>query len=161
MSGFSAEHFARLHPAGSLGRKLAMVDAVMRRGAALRLAGVDETVRSVFACSGRRGRRTGAVMLIDADGRLMGIFTDSDLARLIEKRSDHLLDRPIRELMTRDPLTIASGSRLADALEIMRQHKISELPVVDAAGRPVGLLDVTDLLDLMPVDEDEAIRHAA
>ncbi len=161
ISGFSAEHFGRLHPAGSLGRKLAIVDSVMRCGAALRSAGVDETVRSVFARSGRRGRRTGAVMLTEADGRLAGIFTDSDLARLIEKRTDHLLDRPIRELMTRDPLTIAAGARLPDALEIMRQHKISELPVVDAAGRPVGLLDVTDLLDLMPVDEDEAIRHAA
>ena len=160
-NGFTADEFARLHPAGSLGRKLALVDSIMRQGPALRLAGVEESVRSVFARSGRRGRRTGAVMLTEADGRLCGIFTDSDLARLIEKRTDHLLDRPIRELMTRDPLTIAAGSRLADALEIMRQHKISELPVIDAAGRPIGLLDVTDLLEFMPVEDEEALRHAA
>ena len=161
MHGFTADEFARLHPAGSLGRKLATVDSVMRQGPALRLADADASIRSVFARSSRRGRRTGAVMLTQAGGLLAGIFTDSDLARLIEKRTEHLLDRPIRELMTRDPLTIRSGSRLADALEIMRQHKISELPVIDSSGRPIGLLDVTDLLDLMPVEDEEAPRHAA
>lgn len=160
-NGFTAEEFARLHPAGSLGRKLALVDSMMRQGPALRLAAVEESVRSVFARSSRRGRRTGAVMLVNQCGQLTGIFTDSDLARLIEKRTDHLLDRPIRELMTRDPLTIAAGSRLCDALEIMRQHKISELPVIDTAGRPVGLLDITDLFQLIAVEEEEALQHAA
>lgn len=159
--GFTAEEFARFHPAGSLGRKLAPVDSAMRKGPALRVASADETVRGVFAHSGRRGRRTGAVMLLDASGRLAGLFTDSDLARLIERRSDDQLDRPIHEVMTRDALCVRTGSRLADALEIMRRHRISELPVIGGDGRPVGLLDITDLFALMPSDDEEASRHAA
>jgi arabinose-5-phosphate isomerase len=161
LRGFTRDEFARFHPAGNLGRRLALVDSVMRKGPALRLATVNETVRSVFAHSSRRGRRTGAVMLLDAAGRLAGLFTDSDLARLIERRSDYLLDQPIHEVMTRDPLRVNSGSRLADALEIMRRHRISELPVIGGDGRPLGLLDITDLLDLMPAEDEEAFRHAA
>src|ERR1051326_3393181 len=109
----------------------------MRSGPALRLAGEDDTVRSVFARGIARGRRTGAVMLLDAGGRLAGLFTDSDLARLFERRGAAARHRPIREVMTRDPLTVAAGSRLGDALEVLCRHKISELPVVDPEGRPV------------------------
>lgn len=142
---FTAEEFARFHPAGSLGRKLARVDSVMRRGEDLRLASADETVRAVFARP-RLGRRTGAIMLTDSDGGLCGIFTDSDLARLFEQRRDAALDRPIREVMTQRPITVPLDARVIEALEIVRQRKISELPVVDAAGRPAGLLDITDLI---------------
>jgi arabinose-5-phosphate isomerase len=147
---FTPEDFARFHPAGSLGRKLLKVDAIMRRGDELRLAPCEETVRSVFARSTRHGRRTGAVMLTDADGRLCGLFTDSDLARLFEQRRDGALDRPIREVMTAEPLTVPEGTRVADAVEILRLRKISELPVVDARGRPVGLLDITDVISMIP-----------
>jgi arabinose-5-phosphate isomerase len=155
---FSREDFARFHPAGSLGRKLLKVEAAMRQGVGLRVASAWETVRSVFAIARQRGRRTGAVMLTDADGRLCGLFTDSDLARLIESRRDDALDRPIAEIMTRDPHTVAMGARILDAVELLSRHKISELPVVDAAGRPVGLLDVTDLLGFAPalVEEESA-----
>ncbi len=145
---FTHEDFARYHPAGSLGRKLMPVEAVMRQGTELRLAPACETVRGVFGRARRQGRRTGAVMLVDGEGLLAGLFTDSDLARLIEGRRDEALDRPIAEVMTHAPLTVGLGSRVADALELFRRHKISELPVVDGAGRPVGLLDVTDLLDV-------------
>ena len=158
--GFTTADFARFHPLGSLGQKLTVVDAVMRKGSALRIAGSDDSVRSVFSMSHRRGRRTGAVMLLDPAGRLAGLFTDSDLARLIERRGDHFLDRPIREVMTRDPLTARSGSLLTEALDLMRQHKISELPVVGPDGRPAGILDVTDLLDCTSSEDDEACRHA-
>jgi arabinose-5-phosphate isomerase len=127
----------------------------MRRGDELRLASCEDTVRAVFARSARRGRRTGAVMLTEADGRLCGLFTDSDLARLFEQRRDAALDRPIREVMTAEPLTVPEGTRVADAVEILRLRKISELPVVDAGGRPAGLLDITDVLGLFPeVGED-------
>jgi arabinose-5-phosphate isomerase len=161
MRNFSKEDFARFHPAGSLGRKLNMVEAVMRQGTELRLAPEHETVRSVFARARVRGRRTGAVMLTDLAGRLCGLFTDSDLARLFEQRRDAALDRPIAEVMTRDPLTIAVGARVADALEVLRRHKISELPVVDADGRPVGLLDITDLIGLLPAEEEEPHTRVA
>jgi arabinose-5-phosphate isomerase len=158
---FTQEDFARFHPAGSLGRKLLKVDAVMRQGPDLRLASADETVRAVFAQARRKGRRTGAVMLVDAEGCLCGLFTDSDLARLIEARRDEALDRAIRDVMTPSPLTISVDRRIVDAIEILRRHKISELPVVDAQGHPVGVLDVTDLLGVaadLASEDDGVIR---
>jgi arabinose-5-phosphate isomerase len=150
---FQPQDFARFHPAGNLGRKLAPVTGYMRSGSALRVAPDFATVRSVLAKTGRRGRRTGAVMLVDSRGRLSGIFTDSDLARLFERRSEHLLDRPIQEVMTRRPLSVAQDSKFTEALELLRAHKISELPVLDNDGRPAGLLDITDLLEFLPLDE--------
>ena len=150
---FTHEDFARYHPAGSLGRQLVKVEAVMRQENDLRLAGVDETVRAVFAHSKHLGRRTGAVMLVDAAGKLCGLFTDSDLARLFELRRDEALDRPIHEVMTQKPITVPPGTRVLDAVDIMRQRKISELPVVDALGRPVGLIDITDLIGLISREE--------
>jgi arabinose-5-phosphate isomerase len=153
MRDFSREDFARYHPAGSLGRRLLKVQAVMRQGDELRLAPAQETVREVFARIRKRGRRTGAVMLTDETGRLSGLFTDSDLARLFEERRDSALDRPIDEVMTRDPITISLNSQVANAVEIMRLRKISELPVVDSAGRPAGLIDITDLIGLLPAEE--------
>ncbi len=155
LRNFTPEDFARYHPAGSLGRKLLKVEEVMRTGDDLRLAPCEEAVRTVFARAGRRGRRTGAVMLTDAGGRLCGLFTDSDLARLFEQRRDAALDRPIREVMTADPVTVPQGTRVIDAVEILRLRKISELLVVDAQGRPVGLLDITDVLGLFPAEEGE------
>ena len=116
-------------------------------------------MRGIFSLEGavlRRGRRTGAVMLTDADGRLCGLFTDSDLARLFEQRRDGALDRPIAEVMTRDPLTVRQGTRAGDAVEVLRRHKISELPVVDVDDRPIGLLDITDLIGTFPAEETSA-----
>jgi arabinose-5-phosphate isomerase len=143
---FTHDDFARFHPAGSLGRKLLKVEAIMREGPELRVARASDTVRSVFAQSRHQGRRTGAVMLLDEQGKLCGLFTDSDLARLIESRRDEALDRPIAEVMTPQPLMVPIGTRVLEAIEILRRRKISELPVIDAEGRPVGVLDITDLL---------------
>jgi arabinose-5-phosphate isomerase len=146
--GFTPEQFAAFHPAGSLGRKLATVAECMRRGDELRVAPAADTVRAVFARVRHAGRRTGAVMLTDPAGRLAGLFTDSDLARLIETRQDAALDAPVGAVMTRDPAVTDPAARLGDAIDLMRGRKISELPVVDADGRPVGMLDITDLLGL-------------
>lgn len=177
---FTHEDFARFHPAGSLGSKLLKVDAVMRQGGALRIAPCRSTVRDVFA-QGQRlgraeqgdetpkitgavpffGRRTGAVILVDDAGKLAGLFTDSDLARLFEKRRDEAIDRPIAQVMTPQPITVGIGTRLVDAVEIIKHHKISELPVVDGAGRPVGLLDITDLIGLIPKEEAEELTRVA
>jgi arabinose-5-phosphate isomerase len=157
MRDFSRDDFARLHPAGSLGQKLLKVEARMRQDKELRLASCEDTVREVFARGRLPGRRTGAVMLTAADGRLCGLFTDSDLARLFEQRRDAALDRPIREVMTSEPITVPLGTRLTDAIDILRQRKISELPVIDAQGRPVGLLDITDLIGLVPAEEVEPV----
>ena len=89
-------------------------------------------------------------MVVDPRGILRGIFTDSDLARLFETRRDDALDGSIREVMTKNPASVPAGSMMTDAVEIMGERKISELPVVDSEGRPLGLLDVTDIVALFP-----------
>src|SRR6185295_10447863 len=79
-----------------------------------------------------------------------GIFTDSDLARLFENRRDAAIDGPISAVMTARPCTVPAGSMMADAVAKMAERKISELPVVDADGKPLGLVDVTDVVGLFP-----------
>ncbi|MBV8317385.1 MAG: KpsF/GutQ family sugar-phosphate isomerase [Planctomycetaceae bacterium] len=155
MRDFRAEDFALYHPGGSLGRKLSRVEDVMRTGHQLRRAHVDEIVREVFIRLAGPRRRTGAVVIVDEQEVLLGIFTDSDLARLFEKRREADLDRPIGEVMTRDPVQVAVDATLAEAIEAMKARKISELPVVDGGGRPVGLIDLTDLIGLVPAEFEE------
>jgi len=146
---FTHEEFAARHPGGSLGRQLMRVDDVMRPLAACRTACPSDTVREVFARP-LPVRRTGAVMIVDDGGRLAGIFTDSDLARLFERRADTALDRPISGVMTSRPTTVPLGTRLRDALAILETRRLSELPVVDEAGGVAGLLDIVDLVGLVP-----------
>jgi arabinose-5-phosphate isomerase len=155
LRGFTPQQFAVFHPGGSLGRKLAKVGEVMRRGDELRVARETSTVREVFVRSEKPGRRTGAVMLVDAEGRLSGLYTDSDLARLLERRHDAQLDRPIAEVMTRSPLTTRPDARLGEAVELLSRRKISELPVVDSDHCPVGLVDITDVIGLLPVEAED------
>lgn len=150
MKNFGREDFARFHPAGALGRKLSRVEEHMRPLDQCRVADQGVSVREVFRTVSRPGRRTGAIMLVDGEGRLRGLFTDSDLARLFERKQDHLFDRPISEVMTHQPVTIPIHARMTEAMVLMAQRKISELPVVDEADRPVGLIDITDIVGIMP-----------
>jgi arabinose-5-phosphate isomerase len=150
LRGFTPRQFALFHPGGSLGRRLRSVREVMRHGSQLRLASLTATIREVFTARSTSGRRTGAVMLVDDDGRLRGLFTDSDLARLLEQHRDDQLDRPIVEVMTQSPLTIDADALLQHAVDVLSVRKISELPVVDDDGRPIGLIDITDVISLMP-----------
>jgi len=152
MRDFRAEDFALYHPAGNLGRKLGRVEDVMRTGRALRRSGPGLTVREVLVGLAGPRRRSGAVLVEDADGRLLGIFTDSDLARLFERRRESDLDRPIGEVMTADPVQVVVGDPLAEAVEVMKVRKISELPVVDRGGRIVGLIDLTDVIGMLPAE---------
>jgi arabinose-5-phosphate isomerase len=143
---FRAPDFARYHPSGSLGKQLASVMLYMRSGHELRLASADSTLREVFATTNKKKvRRTGAVILTEGDGTLTGLFTDSDLARLFAGRDDQWFDKPIRNVMTRNPTTISVDAKMGEAMELMKLRKFSELPVVDTLNRPVGLLDITDL----------------
>jgi arabinose-5-phosphate isomerase len=155
MRDFTADDFALYHPAGSLGRKLTRVEEVMRTGRQLRRAHVEQSVREVFVQLAGPRRRSGAVLIEDTHQKLLGIFTDSDLARLFEKRREADFDRPIGEVMTADPYRVRVGSTLGDAFELMKLHKISELPVVDRGDHLVGLIDVTDLIGLVPADFEE------
>ena len=144
--GFTREDFARNHPAGSLGRRLAVVDQVMRPLETCRLANAQTTLCDVLVSVSRPGRRSGAVMLVDDQQRLVGIFTDSDLARLLEQRRHAQLDAPIAEVMTVKFRTVASGAPLSQAVDLLAQFKISELPVIDASGAPLGMIDITDVV---------------
>ncbi|MCI0491480.1 MAG: KpsF/GutQ family sugar-phosphate isomerase [Planctomycetes bacterium] len=148
MQNFQADDFARFHPGGSLGRKLGRVDDIMRPLADCRQASDALTVREVVVAGSKPGRRTGAIMLTDAMGRLTGLFTDSDLARLFERRDEGSFDRPIREVMAVHPTTVESGTRVGDAVSLLARRKFSELPVVDKQGCPIGLVDVTDVVGL-------------
>lgn len=150
LRGFTPLDFAQFHPGGSLGRKLQTVREAMRPLEQLRIASQDTPVREVLVQQGKPGRRSGAVMLLDATGRLSGLFTDSDLVRLLEQRRDGQLDRPISEVMTVRPLTISPDRRLTDAVDLLSGKKVSELPVVDDDGYPVGLIDITDVISLLP-----------
>lgn len=148
LRGFTPMDFARFHPGGSLGRKLSKVDQWMRDRPQCRVASSRATVREVLSGTTVAPRQTGAVMLIDDDGRLVGLFTDSDLVRLLQSRRDAALDGPIDAVMTRNVQTVRSGTLLGEAISVLAGRRISELPVVDAEGRPVGLLDITDVLSI-------------
>ncbi|MEM9353277.1 MAG: KpsF/GutQ family sugar-phosphate isomerase [Planctomycetota bacterium] len=156
LKGFEAEDFAKFHPGGSLGLKLSAVEEHMRPMVNCRVAREDQTIRQVMVAATQPGRRSGAIMLTDADGKLTGVFTDSDLARLIEDRQDAALDRPIREVMTADPVSVHHESKMSGAVEQLVERKISELPVVDDDGCPVGMIDVTDVVGLLPDSSGEA-----
>lgn len=153
MRRFGRDDFARFHPGGSLGRRLSKVDELMRPLSECRVANQAQTVRQVFSQAQRRDRRSGAIMLLNDEGQLCGLFTDSDLARLFENRCDQALDQPIREVMTRQPQRVQSGAMIADAVAILAERKISELPVVDLSGRPAGLIDITDVVGLLPEEK--------
>ena len=157
--GFRAEDFARFHPGGTLGRKLSLVDDYCRPLNQCRTAPDTETVREVFVRHGIVGRRSGAILLLDAAGRLSGIFTDSDLAKLFERHRDHLFDAPIRDVMTAKPTTVQYGSKMLDAVSLMGQRRISELPVIDGDGFPHGMIDITDIVAVFP--EYTEFSHAS
>jgi arabinose-5-phosphate isomerase len=150
MRRFGPYDFVRFHPGGSLGRKLTKVDEVMRSLDQCRVAGEVCTVREVFVQASRPGRRSGAVMLTDSQGCLTGLFTDSDLARLLENRKDFCIDGPVADVMTRGPRSVLAGTMMTDAIRILAERKISELPVVDPTGRPVGMIDITDVVAWLP-----------
>ena len=94
-------------------------------------------------------------MLTGTDNKLSGLFTDSDFARLVEQRRESQFDRPIAEVMTINPITIEPAALLSEAVELLSSKKVSELPVVDPSGKPVGLIDITDVISLMPAEQGE------
>ena len=156
VKGILPQHFAANHPAGKLGRRLAGVEQIMRTGRHVRIASQTEVVRDVLSRLGGARRRSGAILVLaEPEGPLVGIFTDSDLVRLLERGRSNMLDRPIGESMTANPSVIHISATVADAVEALRARKLSELPVVDESGHPVGLVDVTDLIGLVDLSDLE------
>ena len=154
MRQFRPEDFAAYHPAGDLGRKLLKVEEAMtfRRGEQLALVADSLTLGEALKQAEAVERRTGAMLLVDEEGRLSGILTDADVRRLlVAGEAGELLARPIGELMTRKPKRIYLGELASEALSILNQYRIDELPVVDGDDRPVGVIDVQDLLGIKTV----------
>ena len=114
-------------------------------GKTLNLVPDDVSVAQACKLSETPERRPGAILLIDRAGLLTGIFTDADLRRLVE-RDRNALDRPIRDVMTKNPGTLPDSALVRDAVNMVREFRRDEIPVVDAKGRPIGLLDVQDLI---------------
>lgn len=145
---FEAIDFAKFHPGGSLGKRLSLVEEVMRPISECRVARQSETVREVYIQQGGRDRRAGAVLITDCDEKLTGFFTDSDLAKLLERQQDELFDQPIHTVMTRNPVTVSAGSKTMVAIETLACRNLSELPVVDSQGKVIGLIDITDVVNV-------------
>jgi len=149
--GLTREDFARFHPGGALGKALIRAEEVMRTGENNVTVPPDATVREVLeaisAVPNSRGR-AGAACVVEGGGRLVGFFTDGDLRRRLQEHGAELLEMPIKEVMTAEPVTIEVGQLAVDAARILEQRKFDELPVVDSRGRLAGLIDVQDLLQM-------------
>lgn len=146
---FTHDDFAKRHPGGMLGGLLRPVTDVLRfrAGDNLPLVRDTATVEHALTEAESMGRRPGALLIIDDRGSLVGIFTDGDLRRLVLRAPEELA-RPIGEVMTRSPRSLPADSLVRDAVRMVRERRQDEVPVVDADGRPVGLLDVQDLIAL-------------
>jgi arabinose-5-phosphate isomerase len=142
---FDREDFALYHPAGKLGRGLMKVQEVMRQGPANPLVKDSQTLADCVAVMTQTPGRPGAATVVDRRGRLVGVFTDGDLRRLVERQQVDFRAR-ITRVMTRNPRTVRPEALVAEAARVLRAAAIDQVPVVDGAGRPVGLLDVQDLL---------------
>jgi arabinose-5-phosphate isomerase len=142
--GFKAEDFARSHPGGALGRKLLThLGDVMRSGDAMPRVLPDASFTDLMREMSAKG--LGASAVVDADGRVVGIFTDGDLRRLIEKGAD-LRPMRARDVMHPGPRTIRDDALAAEAATLMEQHRITSVLVVDAEGRLVGAVNSNDLM---------------
>jgi arabinose-5-phosphate isomerase len=151
---FTVEDFALYHPAGQLGRKLIKVGEAMtfRLGENLPIVSDRLTVGQVLHEASAIKRRCGAVILVDDAGKISGLFSDGDLRRLMTDNNGSAMDRPIRQVMTHHPKRVHADSLAAEAMAVLKQHRIDELPVVDSQDRPVGLIDVQDLVVLKMFD---------
>ncbi|MCE2924018.1 MAG: SIS domain-containing protein [Phycisphaeraceae bacterium] len=153
--GVSEADFAKRHPGGSLGGLMKPVTEALRFrvGHNLHPAFDDLTVAEALAAADADGRRPGALLLVDrGTGKLTGIFTDGDLRRWVLK-DPGFLNKRAKDVMTRNPSTLPDTARVRDAVRVIQQFRRDEIPVVDARGRPVGMLDVQDLITMRVVKE--------
>ena len=151
---FGKDDFHKHHPGGMLGAGLRPVTEVLRFRVGHNLAAVPDTssVREALRAAGE-GRRAGAIVLVDSAGRLSGIFTDGDLRRHVNSGALAVLDAPVASVMTRHPTTLSTESLVRDAVQLVQERRLDEIPVVDHEGRPVGLVDIQDLIAMRVVRE--------
>lgn len=143
--GFTADDFARSHPAGSLGRRLLLhIADIMHSGDDVPRVHADASISEALVEMSRK--RLGMTAVVDDGGRLLGLYTDGDLRRTLDDNRLDLRSTRIVEVMTRSPKTIGTDAMAVEAAQLMEAHKISGLLVVDDAGRVVGALNIHDLL---------------
>ena len=149
---FSVEDYARFHPGGLLGAKLITVEQSMmfKPGEKLPIAEVTDTVGELLEKTSVV-KRHGAVMVVDEDGRLAGIVTDADLRRLMTQHGQQAFKFKAADIMTADCKKIRADALAAEATAIFHKYRIDDLPVVDADDRPVGLIDVQDIVTIKVV----------
>jgi arabinose-5-phosphate isomerase len=149
---FSVEDYVRFHPGGSLGAKLMTVDQSMmfRPGEKLPIAETADTIKRLLEKTDDL-KRHGAVMVVGEDGTLAGIITDADLRRLLTKHGKDGFDFKAGDVMTADCKKIRADALAAEATAIFHKFRIDELPVVDADNRPVGMIDVQDIVTIKVV----------
>ncbi|NLW87778.1 MAG: KpsF/GutQ family sugar-phosphate isomerase [Planctomycetes bacterium] len=156
MRRFQPEDFAAFHPGGDLGRRLLKVEQAMtfKKDEQLKVVRDDLTLAQALVEAESVPRRSGAMVLVDSHGRLSGILTDGDVRRLLISTGGRgLMDRPVKDVMKQNPLHISIGELASKALGILNSHRIDELPVVDEEGKPVGIIDVQDLLGVKTIRE--------
>ncbi len=153
---FTADDFARHHPGGTLGGLLRPVTDVLRFRVGQNLPVVKESMplAEALQLGESLGRRPGALLISDDTGRVVGIFTDADVRRLVIKDASKL-SAPIGQVMTRSPRTLPDTALVRDAVRLVREHRQDEVPIVDAQGKPVGMLDVQDLIALRVVQDND------
>lgn len=148
---FRTEDYARYHPGGALGRKLVTVEqaALFSRGESLPQAPDNYTVRAALEkAESHTAMRHGCIMLVDSNGKLSGLLTDGDLRRGMKEKGIQIQNIPVREIMTHNPRVVRPDTLAGEAMAIFHKYRIDEIPVVDEAGKPVGLIDVQDVLAL-------------
>lgn len=152
---FTSDDFAKRHPGGTLGGLLRPVAEALRFTIGKNLTAIpdDLTVAEAFKQAETDVRRPGALLLVSRQtGVLTGIFTDADLRRLILKDQSQLA-RPIKDLMTKAPATLRSSALVRDAVNMVREFRRDEIPVIDDHGKPVGILDVQDLIAMRLIQD--------
>jgi arabinose-5-phosphate isomerase len=152
---FGVDDFHKQHPGGMLGAGLRPITEALRFRVGHNLAVVQDSVtvrEALEAADAAPGRRAGAILLVDQAGRLSGIFTDSDFRRLM--KSDPLgMSRPVRSVMTARPQHLGIDDLVRDAVRLVRERRLDEIPVLDHDGKPVGMVDVQDLIAMKVVSE--------
>ncbi|MHC4130635.1 MAG: KpsF/GutQ family sugar-phosphate isomerase [Planctomycetota bacterium] len=149
---FKVEDYVRFHPGGSLGTKLMTVEQSMmfQEGEKLPLALKNDTIQQMLDKTGDV-KRHGAVMIVSDEGKLIGIITDADLRRLITKKGTSAFNIKTGDIMTPNCKKIRADALAAEATAIFHKYRIDELPVVDKDDKPVGMIDVQDIVTIKVV----------
>jgi len=143
--GFTSDDFARSHPAGALGRRLLLhIADVMHADAEVPRVGPDATLADALLEMSRK--RLGMTAVVDAENRLLGLYTDGDLRRSLADPATDVRSTRIDRVMTRTPVTIDADALAVEAAQLMEAHKINALLVIDGERRVVGALNIHDLL---------------